>query len=174
MNRELLQLVSDTLTHIKETSFISLPPPVIAESPPPKPLQSQEPKAIVKVPAPQKPPPQILIYDKIKKHLPHIKLIQEIPKPYQVAVVAFHQGDLAFLKNLAKAIQEHFCTVKLLDGNKISSSEDWKQFHLVITQKKLVADKQILLETIATYQNNTQQKKLLWSTICQHLSPKLS
>ena len=89
----------------------------------------------------------------------------------QVALVLFSQEDLPFLKNLKSAIEKHHCPVKLIHGDQ---KVDWDSFELVITQKDVGAKRQIVLASIASYQNNTEQKKSLWSKICSHLSPKSS
>ena len=89
----------------------------------------------------------------------------------QVALVSFFPEDLPFLKNLKSAIEKHHCPVKLIQGEQ---KINWDFFELVVTQKDVGAKKQIVLASIATYQNNTEQKKVLWSSICNHLSSKSS
>lgn len=166
----LLHLVSDTLSFIREDNLVIVTPPV-----PKKPVvvvtpSKPAPIAIVPKPEPSLPKelPSLLI--KIQKHLPHLKLIDTIPAMRQVALVVFHKEDLPFLKNLKSAIEKHHCKVLLIEGHVM----DWEQFVLVITQKDVGAKRQIVLASIATYQNNTEQKKLLWSSICNHLLPKSS
>lgn len=167
---DLHRLVSDTLLFLKEDTNWVAPEPKkveIVRAPPPPQQQTKEP---LPVPAPiqQKQTPSIL--SKIQKHLPHLQLIETIPTMRQVALVVFFPEDLHFLKNLKSAIEKHHCPVKLIQGETLN----WNAFELVITQKDVGAKKQIVLASIATYQNNTEQKKVLWSSICNHLSSKSS
>ena len=172
MNSELSQLVSDTLSFLRQDyNVIATPRPV-------KPI-ALPPKAAAPTPKPSSPPPAAppapkkelpSLFEKIRKHLPHLQLIQTTPKMRCVAIVVVNQEDLPFLKNLRNAIEKHHCPVKMIQGN----IENWDQFELVISQCDVAANRKILLESIATYQNNTEQKKLLWSQICSHLLPKSS
>ncbi len=174
MNADLVQLVSDTLSFLRQDLKVTPTPPPVkpviirakasASAPVPAPKQPPSPVAA----APKKELPSLL--DKIRKHLPHLQLIPAIPVLRCVAIVVANQEDLPFLKNLKNAIEKHHCPVKMIQGD----VENWDQFELVISQREVPAKRKILLESIATYQNNTEQKKLLWSTICNHLSPKSS
>lgn len=166
MSSDLLKLVSDTLSFIREDNLVIVTAPVpkkpvVVVAPTPKP----EPAPI---PTPKQELPSLL--SKIQKHLPQLKLIQTIPSMRQVALVAFNKEDLPFLNNLKSAIEKHHCPVKLIEGQ----GKDWDQFVLVISQRDVGAKRQIVLESIATYQNNTEQKKLLWSSICNLLLLKSS
>lgn len=176
MSADLLQLVTDTLAFIREDgpapSFVpakqALPKPPVSEK-----IEKPQPKATPQVtPSPVK--QSSSLFEKIQKHLPHLKLIQEIPPMKQVALVVFNKEDLPFLKTLKRAIQTRFCPVKWIDGSKSDQIANWDQFELVLSQKQVPAQRQIVLASIATYQNNTEQKKLLWSTLCHYLSPKSS
>lgn len=174
MNTDLLKLVSDTLLFIKEETYrttlapkktIALPAkPAAQPQPQPTPPLSSSP-----APPPKKDPPSI--FCKIQKHLPHLRLVQTIPAMRQVALVYFSQEDLPFFKNLKTAIEKHHCPVKLIHGEQKLSLDI---FELVITQRDIGAKRQIVLASIASYQNNTEQKKILWSQICSQLLPKSS
>lgn len=171
MSSDLLRLVSDTLSLFKEDTKWIAPAPkkpeIVKAAPTPTPPPQQ----------PKEPPPQVpkkelpSIIGKIQKHLPHLQLIQTIPSMRQVALVVFFPEDLPFLNNLKSAIEKHHCPVKLIQSEQ---KLNWDAFTLVIAQKDVGAKKQIVLASIATYQNNTEQKKVLWSSICNHLSSKSS
>lgn len=172
MSSDLLKLVSDTLSFIREDNHIIVTAPIpkkpVVVAAPPKPV------SVAPLPKPEPAPTQKQelpsLLAKIQKHLPHLKLIQTIPAMRQVALVVFNKEDLPFLNNLKNAIEKHHCPVKLIE----SPDKDWDQYVLVITQKDVRAKRQIVLESIATYQNNTEQKKLLWSSICNLLLLKSS
>ncbi len=124
-------------------------------------------KEIVKPPAAAKQPHGATIPEKIRKHLPHIELIDAIPQMGKVAIVCSKEEDLPFLKNLAKAIQGRFLPVSLL------KQHPNQPYTLVIAQEEistLSPSEQILLDPIEEYQNNTELKKQLWAKICHHLS----
>jgi hypothetical protein len=173
MSSDLLRLVSDTLSLFREDTKWIAPAPtpvpkkpeIVQAAPTPPPQQPKEPPQQV----PKKEIPSII--SKIQKHLPHLQLLQTIPLMKQVALVSFFPEDLPFLKNLKSAIEKHHCPVKLIQGEQ---KLNWDAFTLVIAQKDVGAKKQIVLASIATYQNNTEQKKVLWSSICNHLSSKSS
>lgn len=170
MSADLYQLVSDTLSFLRQDLKVAIQQPVKPVVLPPVKVAVPEPKPIPAV-APtvlKKELPSLI--DKIKKHLPHLQLIGVIPAMRCVAIVVANQEDIPFLKNLKIAIEKHHCPVKMLQND----VENWDQFELVISQREVAAKRKILLESIATYQNNTEQKKLLWSQICTHLSPKSS
>lgn len=186
MQSELLQLVSDTLSFLdvdtrayQDKPVPSRPvkvEPKKAAPPPPQP-QSHTPPKLGSSPLQKQAPPKQdtpLIFSTIQKHLPHIRLVEKIPQMHQVALIVFEKDDLLFLKNLAKAIQDRICPVKLLDGEKLDRIKDWDIFTLVISQRELPVNQKIILAPITTYQNNVEEKKMLWSTICQHLLPKSS
>ena len=119
----------------------------------------------------------------VKKHLPHIELIKEIPLPpleKGIAILLFHQEDLPFIKKLANAIQTRLCPVKIFDGQKLEKEKSWetllsdKGISLLLTQREelpapLSSLPKIVLAQATTYQNNPQEKKMLWKTLCQQV-----
>lgn len=130
---------------------------------------SQKPK--VNPASVKKNPP--LLFETIQKHLPHIKLTEKIPEPKSVALL-LKEDNHPFFHNLAKAIEDRFCPVEIRD---LENTHSLESFSLVLTQEivaKYPQDKQILIAKRGNYENNMQEKKLLWSQICKHLSPKSS
>ncbi|MBS0630051.1 MAG: hypothetical protein JSS30_07525 [Verrucomicrobia bacterium] len=171
MSADLLQLVTDTLAFLgrdlqKKNQPVSQKPVIL----PPKQSMPLQPKEATPPPPAQLKKELSPLLDKIKKHLPQLHLVPTTPVMRRVAIVVANPEDIPFLSNLKNAIEKFHCPVKMLEKD----VENWEQFELVISQRDLPAKRKILLESIATYQNNTEQKKLLWSTICQHLSPKSS
>lgn len=177
--RDLKVLVSDTLLFLKQEGWlsdkpISVPPMQNVVSVPKQ--KKMEPQAVSKEKRQpdfeKKSPP--LPFAHIKKHLPHLVLIEKIPAPLHVAIIVSEESDVPFFKKLAKAIEDYFCPTTLLrKGEKIGSDS----FSLVLTPEKIEQiseKKQILLANREVYENNTQEKKNLWSQICLHLSPKSS
>lgn len=184
MKKKFQTLVSDTLLFARQNEWIvekksTEPPPVSAlpkhilkekveaKTPPPK---KEEPTP--KNPPQKHVPP--LLFDTIRKHLPHIQLIDTFPEIQSVAILVKDESDLPFFKNLAKAIEQRFCPVTLL---KQENNNHLDRFFLILTQDiiaHLPEGKQILLAKREVYENNTSEKKLLWSQICKRLSPKSS
>jgi len=189
MQKQLHDLVKDTLIYLEEegkplpkksiptlTQKLETPKPAI--TPPNKPLPPKQP------PTSEKKDP---LFSMITKHLPHMQLKKEIPemqKAEKIAIVITNQEDLPFIKKLASAIQNRLSPVSIVDGEKLDRENTWEKWFqgqnisLIITQKDplptfLQEKKQILLAPISTYENNTEQKKELWTQICQRL-PKSS
>lgn len=181
MKSEVHKLVFDTLTYLKkeghvlERKKILAPVPIKPKpsSPPPRPQQVIEP--VKKMPQPPKQEQKKEagpIFDLIKKHLPHIELVEKIPSASKVAILVFDKSDLPFLKNLAKAIQERFCSVSLLDGQKISPPLEG--YTLVLAQENEKFEANLFIKAASFYQNDPKEKKQLWTEICTLLSPKSS
>lgn len=165
------QLITDTITYLRQEGYL-LKMPIIQGAPLPKPKPKPKPKEaprIEPIAFVQKQNPSPMLFSAIQKHLPHIRLIQEIPRVREVAIVLSEEGELDFIKNIARAIQDHFCPVKIL---RKTSTANWQSFFLVLTQEKIEEiskEKQILLAKAEHYENNTIEKKTLWSQICQSL-----
>lgn len=153
---EFHQLVSDTLRFLN-----------VEKKPAPLLPKKVEPRVEISKPPEKVEPMQTLI----KKHLSHIRFTEGPPPIPQVAILVFDKNDLPFLKNLARAIQERFCPVKLLDGEKWSHTTS---YCFVISQKQVAGKEDILLQPTSFYQSNVEAKKKLWNQICQKLSQKLS
>lgn len=124
-----------------------------------------------------------LIFD----HLPHLTIVKEIPSQNQISeVIIFvkEKNELPFLQNLAKAIQQHFCPVKLIDMQKILAlkkenkvfAEKKEALFLLPSSYKETFPKELkgifLVET-KVYAENIEEKKLLWTEICRILKPSL-
>lgn len=167
MNSELQELVTDTLTYLRQEGHLCLKKPVpTIPAPKARPVLQQEPPK-------GKTTPQVnsSIHEAIRKHLPHIRLEEKIPQENFVTIVVFEKENLPFLKNLALAIQNRFCKVKLLDGTLEKTQAQLHGAKLVISQRELPQKADIVLDSISLYENNTEQKKQLWSLICKKLSP---
>lgn len=166
------KLISDTLDFLRQEGHLTTQTP-IKKAPLPKAalksvVKKQEPVLIDPPPLPptkEAPPP--MHFQMIQKHLSHVKLVEKIPSPKEVAIIVFDKEDLPFLKNLARAIQGRLCSVKIL-----SSPSRLESFTLVLTQEKieeLRAEKQILLAKASHYETNPTMKKVLWTKLCQLL-----
>ncbi|NGX58931.1 MAG: hypothetical protein KR126chlam3_00072 [Chlamydiae bacterium] len=179
MNRQFFQLVQDTVMYLRQEGFFLEKSDSVSPSPkqpPPqkpklKPItkQVEEPITLQKSFLEKKTNSSPLLFDAIQKHLPHIRLIKEIPTQKQVAILISDDEDLPFLKNIARAIQDRLCSVKLL---RKENALDLQPFTLVLSQEKIEGiseKKQILLAKGSHYQNNTAEKQNLWSQICQSL-----
>jgi len=131
-------------------------------------VKKEEPVLVAPPPPPpqrQAPPP--MLFQTIQKHLPHVKLVEKIPSPKEVAIVVFDKEELPFLKNLARAIQDRLCSVQLFGGPVHLDS-----FFLVLAQENiegLSKNKQMLLAKATHYENNPTMKKDLWTKLCQLL-----
>lgn len=179
MNDDWQKLVDDTISYIKAEGLIPEKKPQEA---PIEPLPPKRPKPIPKPERPPPPQPQPAIPErkpqplpssdpikgKIEKHLPHIRLIDEPPKQNRVAIIYESKDAIPFLTNLKNAIAQRFCPVDLTE------KLDSKTYILILTQKDLGHSQQILLAPLSTYQENIEEKKMLWTQICQTLSPKSS
>lgn len=178
MNNAYQSLVKATCLFLKQEGLIPkkgilpLPPKLQIPKPPIKPAPVPPPMPI---PEPNPPPlpreEKNSLFEKIQKHLPHVRLVQTIPQIKQVAVVCSKQEDLPFLEKLSRAIERRFYPVSIL------TSPPEKPFVLIITQEliaNLPKEKQIVLDSVENYENNTEQKKQLWNAICHHLSQKSS
>ena len=176
MMQEFHALVTDLLSFIRQEALFSekpaSPAPKIEKPLPPKQLPTQKPQEREKKapsPRPSSPP---LLFSSIQKHLPHIQLTEEVPSPTLVAIVVSHAKDIPLFHNLASAIQDRFCPVKILTHETL---EDLSSFRLVLTEETVPhfpSEKQILIAKQAVYENNVSEKKRLWLQICQHLSQK--
>ncbi|NGX39234.1 MAG: hypothetical protein KR126chlam1_00557 [Chlamydiae bacterium] len=187
-------LVSDTLALIKEKipviktkeiPKLSLPLPKIEPVKAPVAREEPPPPLIEKPSLPPKPSTEKNepIFAMVKKHLPHIKLIEEIPLPpiqQGIAILLFHPEDLPFIKKLANAIQTHLCPVQIFDGEKLEKENSWEKLQsderisLLLTQREelpapLSSLPKIFLAQATTYQNNPQEKKMLWKALCQQV-----
>ena len=180
LKTELKKLSQDLLTFLKEEGHL-IEKKVFKETPLPPP----KPKPMTRAPEPLPPAPALKpkqvprqettpIFDQIKKHLPHVRLTQTIPSQKKVALVVYDKEDLPFLKNLAKAIQERFCPVSLIDGAKVEEGKDWDLYTLVLSQKGGSVNADIFLEPSSVYTAKGELKKQLWNAICTRLSPKSS
>ncbi|NGX38180.1 MAG: hypothetical protein K1000chlam2_01352 [Chlamydiae bacterium] len=168
MKSELKSLIADTIAYLKDEGLISQQP----SSPAPQKITPPKPKPIAEeklnptpVAIPKKESP--LLFEKIQKHLPHMRLMETIPAMQQVAIVIPQDEEMTFFQNLAKAIEERLCPVKWINEEGVS-----EEFVLILSQTPLPSlpqDKQILLEKVSVYQNNTEKKKQLWLQICQSL-----
>lgn len=181
MHTQYKLLLSSTIQWLTEEGFIikksspSLPkiPFKVQKSPPkspsiPKAEQENPSQDLVKK---TKETPK-LPFETIQKHLPHMQLIKEIPQPALVAIFVLDEKELPFFKNLAKAIQNRFCPVKILSSKHTGNLQD---FALIISPKNIPTiseKKQLLIASPKVYESNSHEKKLLWSQICQRLSPK--
>lgn len=187
MKNQFRQLASDTLAYIKQEGHLAtqkkivitnhLPPKVtLFETKQPVVVEPKPYTCLAPAPAPAPKKENTPIFDLIKKHLPHVPLIEKIPKAQQVAIVVFNNADLPFLKTLAQAIQDRFCLVTMIDGKLIDRVKNWESFTLILSQKELdvpvdiVVD--ILLENCGVYGTDQEKKRLLWTKICAHLSQK--
>lgn len=117
--------------------------------------------------------------------LPHLTILKEIPTQNPVSeVIIFvkEKSELPFLQNLAKAIQQHFCPVKLIDmqkilalnkENKVFAEKKEALFLLPASYKEAFPKelKGIFLVETKIYAENTEEKKLLWTEICRILQP---
>lgn len=191
MKKEFLQIVQDTISFYRAEYELPLLAPPLKVAPPS--IPKKEPVKVV-TPAP---PPEIKqvskeaernikepIFSLIEKHLPHIHLLKEPPfmaKSPQVAILVESKEDLPFLKNLAQAIQSRSCHVKLVSMEKLTQDNSWEtffkanDFSLILSQSNqlppfILLKKPIILAPIATYQNNTESKKELWSFLCQKIA----
>lgn len=197
--------------------------PIATPAPAPKAASFQEPA--IQTPAPiQKPlPVEAKTVDTdfnktrkwIEKAHPHFVLVNQIPDDAlakkkaeawkennsvsQIAILSFGESlnDLEFLKKLAKAIQEAFTPVKLIDARRITQEKKWDSFlkegnfKLIISPEKGVQScfelmrlyteipktqarflgktPLLLLASIDQYQKNLHLKRTLWTTLCQIL-----
>jgi hypothetical protein len=162
MQSEFQHLVSDTLAFLKQEGH-----PLEKKKPSPKAPKPQEVKKSVSS------PPSLLL-DKIETHLPQMRLIKELPKNKQVAIIVHQMEELPFLKKLAKAIEAKLCPVKLLKGESLSPSRSLEAFTLILSSKEIPSTPTFLLAPFSTYESDPEEKKKLWSQLCQHLSPKSS
>ena len=170
MNSELQNLINDTIDYLKEEGLVAskiepIPHKVILSKPKPKPTAEEKPLLAPQPIQQKKEPP--LLFEKIQKHLPHMRLVEIIPAMQQVAIVLPKEEEPPFFHNLKKAIEERLCPVQLIDEEQVS-----EKYVLVLSQTPLSAvpkEKQILLEKVSVYQNNTEKKKQLWMQICQSL-----
>lgn len=176
MKKEFHSLVVDLLAFIRQEALFSgqstSPAPKIEKPLPPKQMPIQKPQEREKKAPSPRPPSPPLLFSSIQKHLPHIQLTEEVPSPTLVAIVVPHAKDISFFQNLASAIQDRFCPVKIFPQETL---EDLSPFCLVLTEEVVShfpSEKQILLEKQTVYENNVSEKKRLWLQICQHLSQK--
>jgi len=179
MKNELHALVTDTLAFFKEEdlycSKVFVPKPkTVSKKVAPTPSPAEKPKEPVSI---KNATSDVALFTKIERHLPMIPLTKHIPIPKttQVAILVYDAKDLFFLKKLAKAIQDQFCPVRLIDGKKVTDEFFEKNsFSLLLSQKKMPwpTPKCILLASGEAYQKNSALKKQLWKEICNHLSPK--
>lgn len=176
MKKILQELVSDTLVFIRQEELFperkkKAPTPIPQKKIAKERVEREQPKrAKLSPPAQTKKPP--LLFETIQKHLPHIKLTEKIPEAKSVLILLKEDDDLRFFQNLAKAIEDRFCPVTIRN---LGNSNPLASFTLILTQETvthLPQEKQILIAKREKYENNTLEKKLLWSKICEHLSPK--
>lgn len=179
MKNDYRKLVTDTLTLLKEEGHALSRKKTFAPPPPqrkPKPVVIKQ--ETVEKPKPLPPRPtqkkgdEGPVFTLIKKHLPHVRLMETIPSAQKAAILVFDREDLPFLKNLAKAIQDNLCPVSLLDGTKIEW--DPAPYSLVIAQENGAIDADIFLKPASFYEENPTEKKQLWTKLCTHLSQKSS
>ncbi len=179
MNDPVRALIRDTCSYLKQEGHLKG-----KKTPPPPPKKEAIQKPVVKpppipppmpIPEPSLPPlpkeENTTFFATIQKHLPHLRLIKDVPQMGKVAIVYEREEDHPFLQKLGKAIESRFFPVE------IHRSLPHSSYLLVITQKEsesIELHKQIVLEPIASYENNTEEKKQLWSTICHRLSQKSS
>jgi len=156
-------------------------PIAVKTAPSPKPAAKKSPPPLPEAKKLAEPAPSNLSL--LEKHLPHVKL-KNTPPPAPssgVAILVENKEGLPFLKNLASAIQSRFCKVKLIDVNVLDQKQSWQTtfegnpYSLILSQRKqlpefLPKERVILLASIETYQNNTESKKALWSSLCQKLT----
>lgn len=136
------KLVADSLSYIEQEFGPLKPKPKVNKSPP---LEKSD------------------LRELITSTAPNLKLVDA---PRMVAILAADDSELAFLKNLARAIQNQFCPVKLLRVNK---NFDAAAYCLVLSTKDLGVKDQILLAPISEYENNPPLKRELWTKICNSL-----
>ena len=173
------KLTNDTLTYLKQEGLIptraAAQEKPLAKKPLPKPIPKRvEPpppppkKASTTAPVPKKESP--LLVDAIRKHLPHIPIVETIPHVQTLAILFEDEEELPFLANLKNAIEERFCpcTIAPYEAQEIES------FSILLTPRDRGHPKQILLAKAAAYRDNIEEKRALWTQICQILSPKSS
>lgn len=134
----------------------------------------------------KKKPEEKNVMNLIERHLPHVKLTASIPKKEasgQLVILLVEEvTNLDFYKNLARAIQDRFCPVKIVNATKLDKDKSWQEFfkenscQLLLTHRQalpshLEAVPKILLSAVDTY-NNAETKKELWLAICKQLSQK--
>ncbi len=111
---------------------------------------------------PKKKPKPTPMLEKMEKHLPHVELSEA---PQGVVILLTSDEDLPFLKNLARAIQDRICPVKILREN---TTQDLSSFTLILSQKKIELN-HVLLKRAEEYEKSPEEKKKLWGQICQLL-----
>lgn len=184
------KLIADTLRYLKEQPFFEAPlawQTTASVTPaPPKPAPPKLPPApkppIKATPTPIAQESKAPNLSLLEKHLPHIKIKQApLTPPTEVVILATRKEDLPFLQGLAQAIQARFCKVRLLDTHVLDAQKSWDTLFasasswLILSQRTdlppcVPPERVILLASIETYQNNTQIKQALWSSLCQSLS----
>lgn len=106
----------------------------------------------------------------IGKHLPHIALIEEPGLQQEVAIVYSNDEELPFWRKLKQAIETHFCPVSLYK----KESELDREFTALLIRGDSRRPHHISLASPTLYEDNSSEKKALWSKICQKLSPRSS
>ncbi|MDN3506733.1 MAG: hypothetical protein P0S96_05845 [Simkaniaceae bacterium] len=148
------QLISDTIAYLRQEGYDTTRPPIKKEEP--VSVKPPPPPPVKQVPSPMN-------LASIQKHLPHIKLVQNIPTAKEVAIVVTDKEELPFLKNLARAIQNNLCSVKLL-----AKPNNLESYTLVLAQEE-IEGLNILLKKSTDYENHPEEKKALWTQLCQLL-----
>ena len=143
------------------------PPPPIKEAPPPSPKVERPPPIAKEKPKTGSAP---LLTDAINRHLPHVKIVEEIPKMLQALILCDIEEDLPFYEGLKRAIDERLCPCTISNGDDL----DFSLYTCVITLKDQGLSHQILVERAQVYQNHPEKKRTLWTQICHTLSPKSS
>jgi len=174
------QLIQDTLAFLKQEGIIPKNAPVSRKTlPPPKKipktlLKMTEPsfapakKGLEKTPVPKRESP--LLLDSIRKHLPHIPLVETTPQMQTVAILFEDEEQLPLLTNLKNAIEERFCPCTILS----KETRDIHSYYCLLTSQDRGHPRQILLAKASYYRDNLEEKRALWKQICQILSPKSS
>jgi hypothetical protein len=159
------QLISNTIAYLRQEGHLTKSRPIIKASPLPeqkKVEKKKEPEVVVQPPKPvEKEAPAPLAFQKIRKHLPGIQLVEQIPAPEQVAILVTSQEDLA------RAIQDKFCPVKLL-----AKPVQLDAFTFVLASVKpegMEEGRHIRLQAAEVYEQDPTQKKVLWNSLCQLL-----
>lgn len=179
MNDSKSKLISDTLAFLKQEGLLPQKRVELAPLPPVNIQKVERPKVEapkVSAPVPKVAPPKIPVKkaphlkEAIAKHLPHIQLLDTVAQMQEVAILIEEEGELPFFQNLKKAIESRFCPVSIFKGDAKLN----RPFTLILTRKDRKEPEQILLQPPETYQNNLDEKKALWSTLCLKLSSKSS
>jgi hypothetical protein len=179
-------LIRDTLSFFRQEGLVSSPPKFPPQPPNPKrPLEKKavplprkgtpplSPK-VEKLPPLAKEKPKVesvpLLIDVINQQLPHIKIIEEIPRMLQALILCEIEEDFHFYERLRRAIDQQLCPCTISRGGTV----DFSLYMCVITLKDQGLSYQILVERAQVYQKHPGKKRILWAQICKTLSRKSS